>query len=517
MNIYKALLITTIGGLLFTAAWPTYGFFPLVFLGLIPFLYVNEFYKEKNIFLVFFVGFFIWNITSTYWLSYATIFGYLFACTVNSFMMTIVFYLFRKVKIKTNEKLGFIFLITIWICYEKLHLVWDFSWPWLIFGNVFSESTWIIQWYEYTGVFGGTLWVLVTNILLFKICSNYLKSVQSKRLIYTLISILIIPSIISFGIYKTFEEDGEIKNISIVQPNVDPYSEKYSITNNDNLNYLKNIIEENKIENSLILFPETFFSEGVQINSYYYNELSNKIRDLNSKHKNEILSGIELYEVLYDSTELKEFSNKIGDNRWINIYNSAIYFNDKTDYYHKSKLVVGVEKMPYRNILEPILGQVLLDFGGLSLTRGFQNRRHAFKSSNYNISPIICYESIYGEYLTDYVKDGGKVLAIITNDAWWDYTEGHRQHFSYAKLRAIETRKNVIRSANTGISGIIDSKGDEIIKTEYNQETILSGNYKENDIITFYVKYGDYIYRIALFFVIIIFSYYLSLKLSPRK
>ena len=150
-------------------------------MGLIPFLYINEFYKEKNIFLVFFVGFFIWNITSTYWLSYATIFGYLFACTVNSFMMTIVFYLFRKVKIKTNEKLGFIFLITIWICYEKLHLVWDFSWPWLIFGNVFSENTWIIQWYEYTGVFGGTLWVLVTNILLFKIYSNYLKGVQSKN------------------------------------------------------------------------------------------------------------------------------------------------------------------------------------------------------------------------------------------------------------------------------------------------------------------------------------------------
>ena len=224
-----------------------------------------------------------------------------------------------------------------------------------------------------------------------------------------------------------------------------------------------------------------------------------------------------MYEVLYDSTELKEYSNKIGDNRWINIYNSAIYFNDKTYYYHKSKLVVGVEKMPYRNILEPILGQVLLDFGGLSLTRGFQNRRNVFKTSNYNISPIICYESIYGEYLTDYVKNGGKVLAIITNDAWWDYTEGHRQHFSYARLRAIETRKNIIRSANTGISGIIDSKGDEIIKTEYNKETILSGNYKENNIITFYVKYGDYIYRIALFFVIIIFSYYLSLKLTRRK
>ena len=154
---------------------------------------MNEFYKGKNIFLIFFTGFFIWNITSTYWLSYATIFGYLFACTVNSFMMTIVFYLFRKVKIKTNEKLGFIFLITIWICYEKLHLAWDFSWPWLIFGNVFSENTWIIQWYEYTGVFGGTLWVLVTNILLvsntvnsnYKIskkCHNKLLALSSSRL-----------------------------------------------------------------------------------------------------------------------------------------------------------------------------------------------------------------------------------------------------------------------------------------------------------------------------------------------
>jgi apolipoprotein N-acyltransferase len=109
------------------------------------------------------------------------------------------------------------------------------------------------------------------------------------------------------------------------------------------------------------------------------------------------------------------------------------------------------------------------------------------------------------------------VLAIITNDAWWGNSEGHRQHFSYSKLRAIETRKNVIRSANTGISGIIDSKGDEIIRSEYDEEIVLSGKYKENDIITFYIKYGDLIFRLSLFFVFLIFSYYLSLKISPKK
>tara|TARA_A200000113_G_scaffold112159_1_gene100655 strand:- start:332 stop:1339 length:1008 start_codon:yes stop_codon:yes gene_type:complete len=335
--------------------------------------------------------------------------------------------------------------------------------------------------------------------------------------VYALLSILIIPTIISVITYKNFEENGEVKNISIVQPNIDPYSEKYSITNNDNLDYLKKIVDINRIKNSLILLPETFFSEGVQINSYYYNDLSKNIFDLNSKYNNVILSGIELYEILYDSTLIKQYSNKIRDNRWLNIYNSAIYFSDTTNFYHKSKLVVGVEKMPYRKILEPILGQVLLDFGGSTQTRGFQEKRSVFKSQNYNISPIICYESIYGEYLTDYIKNGGKALAIITNDAWWGNTEGHRQHFSYAKLRAVETRKNILRSANTGISGIISSRGDEIIRTNYNEESIISANYKENDIVTIYVQFGDYIYRISLFILIIIYSYYLSLIIKGKK
>ena len=106
MNIYKAVFLTLIGGLTFTISWPTYGLFPLIFLGLIPFFCVNEFYDGKYIFLVFFTGFLTWNLTTTYWLTYATVFGYFFACIVNSLMMTIVFYLFRKVKIKTNEKLG---------------------------------------------------------------------------------------------------------------------------------------------------------------------------------------------------------------------------------------------------------------------------------------------------------------------------------------------------------------------------------------------------------------------------
>ena len=174
--------------------------------------------------------------------------------------------------------------------------------------------------------------------------------------------------------------------------------------------------------------------------------------------------------------------------------------------------------MPYKNIIEPLLGDILLDFGGLSMTRGQQQNRESFYTDiDSYISPIICYESVYGEYVTKYFNKGYGILAIITNDAWWGNTEGHRQHFSYAKLRAVETRKNILRSANTGISGIISSRGDEIIRTNYNEESIISANYKENDIVTIYVQFGDYIYRISLFILIIICSYYFSLIIKGKK
>ena len=142
-----------------------------------------------------------------------------------------------------------------------------------------------------------------------------------------------------------------------------------------------------------------------------------------------------------------------------------------------------------------------MDFGGLSYSRGYQDYRSVFKSKKgTNIAPIICYESIYGEYVSDYVRNGANLLAIVTNDGWWNNTEGHKQHLSYARLRSIETRKNIVRSANTGISSVINYRG-EIVKTiGYEKEGLINYNVGVNNIITFYTMYGDYIYRLCLFF-----------------
>ena len=170
--------------------------------------------------------------------------------------------------------------------------------------------------------------------------------------------------------------------------------------------------------------------------------------------------------------------------------------------------MVGVENFPYQDILKPVLGDVMIDLGGTVAMKTTQPDREVFTlKDSVSTAPIICYESIYGEYVTGYVKNGAQFLSIITNDAWWGNTAGHRQHASYAKLRAIETRRSVARSANTGISEIIDPTGKVTHKLGYEKQGTLSGKIILNDEITFYALHGDYIARISKFLALFIFLF----------
>jgi apolipoprotein N-acyltransferase len=119
---------------------------------------------------------------------------------------------------------------------------------------------------------------------------------------------------------------------------------------------------------------------------------------------------------------------------------------------------------------------------------------------------------MYGEYVTQYVRNGAQFLAILTNDGWWNNSPGHKQLLSYSKIRAIETRRDIVRSANTGISAIINKKGDILNSLGYNKKGFINSSINLSDKVTFYVKYGDFIYRISLFFFLIIILFYFSKK-----
>ena len=161
--------------------------------------------------------------------------------------------------------------------------------------------------------------------------------------------------------------------------------------------------------------------------------------------------------------------------------------------------MVGVELFPYRSIFEPLLGNAMIDLGGSVATLTPQKEVSVFENPNIkvNVAPIVCYESIYGAHVIKYVRKKANILGIITNDSWWGNTQGHKQLLSYARLRAIETRRSVARSANSGISAFINQKGEIVSSLAYETKGALKGTVRANDTLTFYTKYGDFVARIC--------------------
>ena len=339
---------------------------------------------------------------------------------------------------------------------------------------------------------------------------------KEKAIIYSagIKSVFIIgfPILISYLILWNYEMPKDKINALILQPNINPYTEKYN-TNDTKIGELLLEMSREAITDStaIVLAPETVFADGTILPRFDNSEAAFFGRQIASLQSNlSFLGGVSFYERFSDPAKVGPQSNLLGPNDWFNDYNSAFLINNfsKNQLYHKSKLVVGVENFPYQDILKPILGNVMIDLGGTVAMKTTQPDREVFTlKDSITTAPIICYESIYGEYVTGYVKNDTNFLSIITNDAWWGNTAGHRQHASYAKLRAIETRRAVARSANTGISEIINPIGKVTEQLGYEKRGTLAGEIILNNEITFYTQHGDYIARISKFLALFIFLF----------
>ena len=207
----------------------------------------------------------------------------------------------------------------------------------------------------------------------------------------------------------------------------------------------------------------------------------------------------------YLGEKQEENSRKLNTKEWYNVYNTAIFLSSDSSVsiYHKTKLVPGVEQIPYSFIFD-LIANFTVDLGGTSGSLSTDNNVDLLHCNEIKVLPLICYESIFGDMITG---RNSNVIAVITNDGWWKNSSGYKQHFQYARLRAIEQRKSIIRSANTGISGLISPNGDVIRQTQWDEEIALNIKVSLNDTVTFYNRFGDLIGRIFSFIsVLLLFS-----------
>jgi apolipoprotein N-acyltransferase len=330
--------------------------------------------------------------------------------------------------------------------------------------------------------------------------------------------------ITSLTLFNNYKEQGKGFTIAVLQPNIDPYRDKFSgLSPSEQLDIIINLADSiTDSETDYVVAPETSLHGNIWMNHLTDNDCIQAIQQFVNKWPNvNFIIGIDAYK-RYQAGEkpTPTVRNNEHGEFYYDAFNSAIQI-DTTGYipvYHKSRLVVGVEKIPYPNLFK-IFGKVIPDLGGITGSRGTQNFRATFKhtSDETRIAPVICYESVYGEYVTGYVKNGANLIFVITNDGWWGDTPGYKQHLNYAQLRAIETRRSIARSANTGISAFINQRGEVIQKTEWWVPTAIKNTLNANNKLTFYVRNGDYIGRVAGFFALLSMLYTMVQILMKRK
>ena len=529
MKFIKQLSLAILSGVLLGASWlPSCTF--LSFIALIPLLLLaheieNSSIKRKKLraFLLSYLAFLIWNICDTWWIWFASDGGAVAAFVANSLLMALVYLFFFSLRRKFKDSAFNIqdwLLIPIWLSFEYIHTKWELAWTWLNLGNVFAfQHNWI-QWYEYTGVSGGTLWILAVNILLYQVIKFKIQN-SRVRLVAAALVVLIpigISQIIKAQVAKQSPEANV--NVLIVQPNIDPYNDKF---NGDFQGQLQGVY--NKIKNKItqktkyVALPETFLTESLWENDieksfslkFLRDSLLSKFPDLNI-----VIGATTFYK--YEKDEKKSETARAFPNTdiYYDVYNTALQINKQgLQIYHKSKLVPGVERMPYPALFKPLEG-LAINLGGTFGSLGTQDTRTVFfnKDKSIGVAPVVCYESIFGEFVADYVSNGANLIFIITNDGWWQDTPGYKHHLAYARLRAIETRRQIARSANTGISCVVDELGEVHAPQPWWKEGYIMANLAPNNQKTFFVSFGDVFSKLALLLTVFAIGYSIFLRLK---
>jgi apolipoprotein N-acyltransferase len=520
MNKYTLVALSVAGGILTGLAWTSWCSGLILLIAFVPFfiiennLYENPRKFSPNAFFIYILpGFVIFSIMSIGWMRVASLTGAVCVIMGLAFLMSFNMWMAHIVRIRAGNSWGFISFITFWLVYEFISLNVNIVSPWLNLGNGLSKDILFIQWYEATGTAGGTLWILLSNLILAQILI-YSSSGKSRNLLLKAvwISIILVPSAISVTRYYTIEQSRErASEVVIVQPNADPYTEKFTIPFEEQLKKVIAMARSAATDRTAwIITPETTVDDPVNLDDAGNNIYVRMLRELAAEYPHSsIVAGLVSYRIYPESANAPTRSARKtdGSGLFYDHFNSAFRIDTgrKIEVYHKSKLVPGIE-MQFSNGPGVFISKILPFLGGTKWGYGIQEERSCFEhqSLSCKIAPVICYESVFGKYVTGYIKNGAEAIFIITNDGWWKGTNGYYQHLSYASVRAIETRRPVARAANTGVSCIIDIRGKRTEETEWWTRAVLKGEITPGTKITPYVKYGDYLMVISTFISIFI-------------
>lgn len=529
-------LLLLLSGLLLGVAFPPFPLGLLAFVGFLPLLAALE--SASGIGQAFrwsYIAFWAFHGAANWWISswQAETDPYLMA---SGLALWVVHPLFFTVPMMgytwLHRRLGRTVALTmfplLWVSFEWLHSLGEASYPWLTLGYTQILNTAYAQVADLAGVWLLSLLVAAVNVLLaylyfvhreqhqFRVTElwQWLRLPKVRLQVAGLLALLLLPLL--YGLlrlgdwsHEAMTQDATVRatRIAVVQPNINPWK-KWDEGRSPHGQVLHAMALQDSLiaavgKPDLVVWSETAIPYRIlsPVNQAYFYEV----------HRWVDTSGIALLtgfpdDTVYVPAHAAPPSSRMtidnGDTMRYDSYNAAMILvpgtspSVKPPVYKKMKLTPLAERLPYADALTFAMSWV--EWGVGISAWGLGPEQHTLDyplpaGDTARVGSIICIESIYPDFVAGFVRKGANVLVVITNDGWYNYTTGPDQHFWIAAMRAIETRRYIARSANTGISGFISPAGEALRKTTIDTQLALEYTLPLIEYRTLYVRWGDWL------------------------
>ena len=487
LNKRHLLLIIYISALLGVAAYQPFNIWPgaLVFIALL--LYAIRGRSALSTFWAGYIFGVVFYYALLYWIAWATFFGMLPVPLILAFIPAVFCWIFNRLE-RINEILAVVLAPFIWLSFEYVRTLGQLAFPWNPLGNCFAAYPEFIQYAEYTGVWGISLWAIVLNMFIYRILINPIRFRRTIFLAGAVVIITVGPYIYGASIIPERIENGDVK-VALLQGNINRDIKWDPAKLNVSFNTYFRMTDALRGQGvDLIIWPETATPCYLKHRGGYNSIMKKKADDVGIP----ILTGSPDY-------------RRVDHNEYV-YFNSALFYQTgfkEPVLYYKLKLVPFSERIPFSGKLKVLkdihLGQA--DFSpGDSLV--------LFNLDGYRFGVLICFELIFPDLVRSYLERGADFMVTITNDMWFGVTSGPYQHLYAGTIRAVENRVGIARCANTGISLFYDIYGRTYGMSELNERKTLINRVAVNKKRTFYSRHGDYLpigsIILSLFAVLII-------------
>ena len=489
----NSLLLPALSGILLTLSFPPLHLGFIAWFALAP-LFVSLYNRSlREAFRQGLVFGLVFNLASMHFVSLNSGTTFLIAlssCLATSLILMLFGPLFTvpaSIILRKVGRPGILLLPFIWTAVEYLRSLGEIASPWNIVPLSQSAYLPVIQMVSVFGVWGISFWVAGINVLAI---TAYKKP---KPWLAAAIIWIVIPFTTGTIALNRTAEPEETVDVMIVQGNVDP-EEKWSAGLDTNLDSYRQLMTGEE-RADLAVWPEAAIPANLNISLFAKNYLRDLARDTGFP----ILTG----------ALAREFA---GDEN-VRRFNSAYLVKPgerKIERYDKIHLVPGGERIPFQKLI-PALGK--LNFGQAEFTPGDDFK--VFEAGSARFGAMICFESIFPYMGREYTRNGAEFLVNITNDGWYGKSSEPYQHALLTRFRAIENRRSLVRSANTGISYITDGYGRYIAKSGLETREIIRGAVPVYQTDTFYSKNGDVFAKFVFALSVCIILFSLLMKSRP--